>query len=130
MRIGFIGSGNMAVSMIKRFVDQVPGLDLIVSDPVDAALENSRKLGVKTTKNNIDVVKGSDIIFIAVKPREMPKVLDEISQYVEGKSVISIAAGVNIDQLRQKLAGAKVTRIMPNINFAHGESLVAYAKSS
>jgi pyrroline-5-carboxylate reductase len=64
MKIGFIGAGNMAFAMMSGIIAKglVSADDIIASDHLSKALQNvSQKLGVKTTADNTEVVKASDI---------------------------------------------------------------------
>lgn len=56
-------------------------------------LEVSRRIGVKAARNNIDAVKGADVVLISVLPQHMEDVLKEISPHIrEGQKVIDIAS--------------------------------------
>lgn len=61
------------------------------------------KFGISTfggKGSNVEVVKRSDIIVLAVKPVYMNGVLDEIKDYItEDHLVMSIAAGVTIESI-------------------------------
>jgi pyrroline-5-carboxylate reductase len=57
-------------------------------------------LGISVTHFNSDVVSGSDLVFVAVKPHLVPEILREISQLVTQKHIIvSVAAGVTLATL-------------------------------
>ncbi|MCR5944445.1 pyrroline-5-carboxylate reductase, partial [Ochrobactrum sp. XJ1] len=63
-----------------------------------------------------EVAQIADIIFAAVKPGIMIKVLSEITSSLNKDSlVVSIAAGVTLDQLARALGhDRKIIRAMPN----------------
>ena len=70
-KIGFIGCGKMASAIIggvisSKFVDA----DYITASEisVEAAEEKSKKLDIKVVTNNNELVKNSDVIFIATTP--------------------------------------------------------------
>ncbi len=113
--IGFIGGGNMAEALIKGMTFQ--GMkDIFVSEPrEERRRELERTYGVKTTDSNREVAHNCDIFFLAVKPQNMEAVLGEIANAVtEGKTVVSIAAGVTLSYLEQKLGTRQLIRVMPN----------------
>jgi pyrroline-5-carboxylate reductase len=113
--IGFIGGGNMAEALIKGMTSQ--GMrDILVSEPrEERRAELQRVYGVKTTASNEEVVRACDIFFLAVKPQNMEAVLGEITGLVsEGKTVVSIAAGVTLSYLERKLGTKQLIRVMPN----------------
>ncbi len=113
--IGFIGGGNMAEAMIKGMAAK--GLkDIFVSEPRD---ERRRELegayGIRTSASNVEVVTACDIVVLAVKPQKMETVLADISPYVDdGKTIVSIAAGITLSYLESKLKTKKLIRVMPN----------------
>ena len=56
-----------------------------------------QELGISVTHSNVEVVSGSDVVFVAVKPHLVSPVLNEISQHVTDRHIIvSVAAGVTL----------------------------------
>ena len=127
-KIGFIGSGKMASAIIKGLVkNNFAKPDNIIAtqaEPIGVE-EKSKELGIKIILDNKELVKNSDVIFIAVKPNQVLGVLDEISSFVTSdKLIVSIAAGVNVHKLESNLpAGTKVIRVMPNTPALVGEGM-------
>lgn len=113
--IGFIGGGNMAEALI-RGMRAAGAYDISVSDPKDERRSFLEKVyGVRVFSSNVDVVKGCEVIVLAVKPQNIDGVLDEISNSISSeKTVVSIAAGIPIDYLRSKLRTDQIVRVMPN----------------
>lgn len=61
-----------------------------------------QELGIAVTHSNVEVVCGSDVIFVAVKPHLVPPVLNEVSQHITNRHIIvSVAAGVTIATLEE-----------------------------
>ncbi len=126
-KIGFIGAGNMAFALIKSVKKLGPHY-IIASDIDNERLGFVReKTGIETTKDNKEVVKRADIIFIAVKPQSIDGVLDEIKDVSKGKLIVSIAAGVKIERIEKKLKEARVIRVMPNTPCLVGEMAAGFA---
>ena len=116
MRIGFIGAGNMAASLLGGMLGagMVQPCDVIISDKDAAKLKGWKSQGVTVTENNMQVVADSEIIIFAVKPNILPLVLKELDA-PEGKIYISIAAGVTLECLENHLGeNKKIVRTMPN----------------
>ena len=114
MKIGFIGGGNMAESFIAAF--NVPSI--IVSDINEERLKFLKdNYRVETTKDNLEVVKACEIIFLAVKPQVLTSVLKEIAPVLkDSQVVVSMAAGYPIRKMEEILGSDKrIIRIMPNI---------------
>ena len=76
----------------------------------------------------MSVVQNSDIIFLAVKPLVLGKVLAEIKASVKQKKplIVSMVTGVSLDELTKALdPQVKLIRIMPNVNVEIGEGMTA-----
>lgn len=114
-RVGIIGAGKIGGSLLVRLAES-GGFDLAVSDIHPEQLEPYRKYGIGTTSSNRDLAEGSEIVVVAVKPWDVAQVLTEISPAIEGKAVTSVAAGVSIASITEKLPeGTAVLRVMPNV---------------
>lgn len=87
----------------------------------------SAELGICTAKDNCQVVSNSDIVILAVKPNTYSKVLLEIKDCLEERHIlISIAAGISVDFIKQLIGGrCKVVRTMPNTPALVGEGMTA-----
>ena len=55
-----------------------------------------------------------DAVLLAVKPNILLEVIDEVRSAWKDKLVISIAAGIGLDDLSHGLGHSKVARVMPN----------------
>ena len=129
-RIGFIGCGNMGKAMLGAMVksNEIALGDLIVSTKSKASAEKiSDDFEVKTTTDNKEVVRNSDILFLAVKPYFFKEVIEEIKDLVtENTIIISIAAGITIVQIEEWFGkNIKVVRTMPNTPALVGEGMSA-----
>lgn len=124
--IGFIGGGNMAEALVRGLVESGKK-DILVSEPREERrrfLESS--YGVKTTADNLEVVSKCRIFVLAVKPQMMSEVLDVIAPKVTAEhTVVSIAAGVTLAFLRERLKTVKIVRTMPNAGAFVGEGMTA-----
>lgn len=130
MRIGFIGAGNMARAIIGGIVKS--GLasadELIASAPTEATRATvAREFKIRTTPSNVDVVRASDVVVLAVKPGVLADVIDEISdEPFDEKLVVSIAAGKDIHWLEDAFGKEmRIVRTMPNTPALVGEGFTA-----
>lgn len=128
LKIGFIGSGNMAQAIIGGMIDS----NLIIKDNIYATAVSDKtinlvkeKYGVNTSKNNKDVAKKSDIIFLSVKPNIYKTVIDEIKDVVdENKLIVTIAAGQTIENIENMFGKElRIIRTMPNTPALVGEGM-------
>jgi len=125
MKIGFIGTGNMATAMIKGIINSelVGKSDIYVSDINEKQL--SAFDGLNTSTDNNFVVKNSDYIFITVKPQFYDDVLNNITN-AENKIFITVAPGITTKYIKQKLGkNTKIIRTMPNTPALIGEGVTA-----
>jgi pyrroline-5-carboxylate reductase len=117
-RISFIGGGNMARSIIGGLTSQgYSAGNLTASDPsADALSALARDFGVRTTDRNADAVADAQVVILAVKPQVMKTVCLELASHLPPSClVISIAAGIGCDSLRQWLGAERhIVRVMPN----------------
>ena len=122
----------MATALVQGMLKAHVAKDdaIVASDPLAAARTSIQlKTGIAVFRSNLDVVKNSDVLVLAVKPQSMSQVLAELSRAVTAEHlVISIAAGITIDSI---VAGLKqhsrVIRVMPNTPALVGEGVSAYA---
>lgn len=119
MIVSFIGAGKMGEALISGGIasGSLQPENIYLSDVRKESLGCLRsKYNVKISDNNIDAVKVADFIILAVKPQNIDEVLDEIAGYVDGsKTIVSIAAGINIERITQKLhKESQIIRVMPN----------------
>src|SRR5208282_5688912 len=112
---GFIGGGKMAEALIKGITSK-KNKDIFVSDPLEERrLYLEATYGIKAAASNKEIADACSIIILAVKPQNMAVVLDEIAASITGdKTVVSIAAGIPLAFLREKLNTRKLVRVMPN----------------
>ncbi|MEK6891863.1 MAG: pyrroline-5-carboxylate reductase [Nanoarchaeota archaeon] len=120
--ISFIGTGKMAAALISSIYKNRLAKEITASDHNE---ENLRKLkskfDVKTTTDNKEAARNSDVIFLCVKPQVMSMVLNEIKDEIKNQLVVSIAAGIKIKNIELILKNKRVIRVMPNINCLIGE---------
>ncbi len=118
-KIGFIGGGNMATSLITGLTQSGhPPSQIWVSDINQNALNSlAERLGVNITSDNNLVASTCDVIVLAVKPQVMNVVVEPMKSTVQQHLplVISIAAGITQQMLSAFLGQqTAVVRCMPN----------------
>jgi pyrroline-5-carboxylate reductase len=117
-RIAFIGGGNMARSLIGGLLKTgVPAANLRVAEPQPQAREAlGRDFRVATYTDNRLAVEDADVIVLAVKPQVMPAIYNEMRDTLQRNRplLISIAAGVRLDQLERWFGVLPIVRCMPN----------------
>ena len=117
--IAFIGGGNMARSLIGALVRSgMPTERIAVAEP-NAALRQqlADDFDVDVFVDGTDAARAADIVVLAVKPQVMRSVCTSLAPVLATKHplVISIAAGLRIEQIDQWLGGGfPLVRCMPN----------------
>ena len=72
MKLGFIGTGNMAGAIIGGILKKgiVKADDIIGADVLEAGREKVKAAyGIRVTDNNIEVVDNADIMFLSVSKK-------------------------------------------------------------
>jgi pyrroline-5-carboxylate reductase len=118
-KIGFIGGGNMASSLISGLIASGHSpQDLWVSDINPETLKVlADNLKVNTSTNNDDIINAVDVIVLAVKPQILSSVAKNAATSIQRKQnlVVSIAAGISQHSLSQWLGdNIAIVRCMPN----------------
>jgi pyrroline-5-carboxylate reductase len=131
-QVGILGTGNMGEALIHGLLygHLCRPEQIFCSDVRAERLKAIReKYGVKSTLHNMEVVKQSDIVILAVKPQIMKQVVEEIAKYLDlSKLIISIAAGVPLDAIEAcARKDLKLIRVMSNICVSVREGVSAIA---
>ncbi len=131
-QVGILGTGNMGEALIHGLLygHLCRPEQIFCSDVRAERLKAIReKYGVKSTSHNVEVVKQSDIVILAVKPQIMKPVVEEIAKYLDlSKLIISIAAGVPLDAIEAcARKDLKLIRVMSNICVSVREGVSAIA---
>ncbi|MDD1614201.1 MAG: pyrroline-5-carboxylate reductase, partial [Methylococcaceae bacterium] len=118
-KIGFIGGGNMASSMISGLIASGHSPQhLWVSDINPDTLKTlAENLNVNTSASNDEIINAVDVIVLAVKPQVLSSVAKSAAALIQQKKslVVSIAAGISQQSLSQWLgADTAIVRCMPN----------------
>jgi pyrroline-5-carboxylate reductase len=130
-KICFVGGGAMATAMIAGLTKQklIKPENIIASDPYPGQLEKlSSRYQVQTTSNNIEAVKGRDIIVLSIKPQSLDEVSTEIQSHIPARAVVlSIIAGATVAQISRKLHHYRVVRVMPNTPARIGKGMSVWS---
>ena len=134
-RIGFIGTGKMASAIIKGVIDKgfCSKDEIIASNPHEVSRARAEEsLGITVVGSNAEVVRSADVVVLSVKPQQIPEVFSsEKLEFGPDHSLVSIAAGVTIDTLKNHVPDSKIFRVMPNIcstNFV-GTACFSYSEN-
>ncbi len=122
-KIGFIGAGNMAYSLIGGLTATgVCAQNIWVSDPnTDQTGQLAQQFDLHIAQSNSALLQAVDVVILAVKPQQLSVVCQEISSIAQSESplFISIAAGVLCKDIEHWLGcdsghPLALVRCMPN----------------
>jgi pyrroline-5-carboxylate reductase len=121
-KVTIIGTGNIGGAIARGLAQGtvIRISDITCTDRSQALLDKLQVFNpdFRVTRDNIEAVRGADMIIIAVKPWMVESVIDEIKNSLdyERQVVISIAAGVSFDQLTSYLTKLPaLNRTMPPV---------------
>ncbi|MCW8949223.1 MAG: pyrroline-5-carboxylate reductase [Sedimenticola sp.] len=117
--IAFIGSGNMATSLIGGLVaDGYNPKQIIASDPdSEKRADLAARFGILTAEDNLAAIAQADVVVLAVKPQVLEQICLSLAQSIQQTQplVISIAAGIRESDMQHWLGGnVALVRTMPN----------------
>lgn len=129
-RIAIIGAGIMAESMIAGLIanDMVTPQQLVASHPrPDRRTQLQAKHGITVVERNDDAIRDADLILLTIKPQVMHAVMQELAPVLQPQqTVVSIAAGTSVAQLRKGLDHDAIVRVMPNTPAQIGEGMAVW----
>lgn len=112
----FIGAGKMATAiamgMVKSGINPATIRAYDVSEAASGAFRTAT--GAYVCSSMEEALAGADTVILAVKPQYASEALSEAKPFLNGKLLISIAAGLTISFLQTASGLDRVIRVMPN----------------
>ncbi|MFP4029554.1 MAG: pyrroline-5-carboxylate reductase [Candidatus Brocadiia bacterium] len=131
-KIGFIGAGKMAEALAKGIIEAevAPARNVFASDPAAKRREIfSEIIGDNICSDNARLVEEAEVVVLSVKPGKLAVVTEEIAPMVgSDKLIVSIAPGITLTWLNEKLGTARLVRVMPNTPALVGQGASAFAR--
>ena len=86
--------------------------------------------GVKMCANNEEVVEGTEIVVLGMKPQDLLAAVEPLSSvFNPHQIVISLAAGITTQTLKKRMPSCRVARVMPNTPALIQKGVVGYLTS-
>jgi pyrroline-5-carboxylate reductase len=127
VRLGFIGAGVMAESMIAGLLAKgiVTADSMVASHPrPDRRQRLAERFGIDVLETNEEAAERSDLVFLTIKPQVLPQVMGELRGKLRSHQVVvSILAGAPLRALRRGLEHGAIVRVMPNTPAQIGEGM-------
>jgi len=131
--VAVLGAGAMGEILAVGLIRAGWSLDdiVMVARRPERAKEAERLTEIRTILDPVAAMKGQDVVIVAVKPKDVPDLLDQVGESIStDQLVISLAAGVPLAVFEQALPGVPVIRSMPNTPAAVAEGMSAYCGGS
>ena len=133
-KIGFIGMGNMAQALAAGFINAgaIDKKNVYAFAPhQDKLQKNAEKIGFTPVRSLLALPQICDTIIMACKPYQIEGVLKELYSALEGKALISIAAGWDFAKYKTALqTNTRVQFIMPNTPAMVGEGVLLFEETN
>ncbi len=128
LSVAFIGAGKMATA-IAAGLNQCGGAYSCCAYDISPAAGKAftAASGYPVRENMGDALRDAAVVILAVKPQFAAEALQEAAQHLDGKLLISIAAGLTIETLQKDSGTARVIRVMPNTPALAGEGMSCFA---
>lgn len=130
--VGFIGFGNMAQAMARGLLrgGEAPRL-FACAKRWEKLQASAGALGATPCRDAGEVLENTQVLIAAVKPYLIEEVLAPIRDRLEGKLLLSVAAGWDFARFEKILpAGVHHLSAMPNTPVSVGEGVVLLEEES
>lgn len=130
MKLGFIGTGNMASAIMGGIIrnEVIPAEEIIGADLFAPGRERVKsQFGIHVTDSNKEVVQKAEVIILSVKPQFYADVIQDIKDEIkDNQIIITIAPGKTLSWLEERFGKqVKIVRTMPNTPAMVGEGMTA-----
>ena len=132
-KIGFIGCNNMNGAILHGALKSkvIARENVFVYDISPTVIEKVKLLGVNVVGCNQELCEASDIIVLGTKPHHVKEAIEQCGEALEGKALISVAAGLSVEHLKELTKGkTRVLRTMPNTPAMVGEGVTVFCKET
>jgi pyrroline-5-carboxylate reductase len=126
----FIGGGNMGSALIRGLIARgVAPQKISVGEALpERRVALATEFGVRATADNLEAIRGADVVVLAVKPQDMAATVRSFAEVFRQRAplVLSIAAGTRITDISGWCgSGVPVVRAMPNRPALNGAGATA-----
>jgi len=122
LRVGIIGLGNIG-SIMARKLARAEGIEVSASTLSPDKHQDIRAHGVRLLGSNRENAGEAEVLLLAVKPKDVGKVLIETREEVRGKLVISVAAAIPLGLMESIAPETRFIRAMPNVTATVNEAV-------
>jgi len=121
------GAGTMGTAVVRGLLraEAVAPEQIVITARHELSLAPLSKLGVRTSLDNVEAVKGADVVVLCVHPDQVAGVLAELApSLVAPQVIVSVATGIPTSRI-EALTGERlsVVRATPNLAAVVGASI-------
>lgn len=133
MKILILGGGNMGLTYAQSFLrSRIVTADnmMVLCRTYEKANQLSETHEGRFFSDPRLCVPEADLLILAVKPQDSPKLFDEIGDLAQpGQVFLSIMAGVRMAAISKALGAEKIIRAMPNLPAQIGAGVTAFTST-
>ena len=135
MTIAVIGTGNMGSAIVCGLIKSgtCKPEEIVCTAKTEATLNKvrAREGNIRTGRDNAEAAREADIVILAVKPWLVGEVLGEIRPALDRQLLVSVAAGITLDDLARltgRKEGTPLFRVVPNtaVEVLSGVTFIAH----
>jgi len=129
VRIGIIGGGFMGEAFLRGILRAgiASPNDIAIAEIMPARRLQLAEHGVRVTDDVESATIGADVVLLAVKPQDLGHAAGSLQGAMPRDAVlISIAAGVRLEDVRRYSAHRAAVRVMPNLPAAISEGAAVF----
>ena len=132
--LSFVGMGNMAQALAAGFIasGKITGEKIIAYAPNQEKLKkNAGRIGFTPAGSCRDAVLKSDVVIMACKPYQIMQVLEDLGDALNGKALVSVAAGCDFAKYAEVLdPSVRFQFVMPNTPAMVGEGVLLFEEKN
>lgn len=134
LNIAVIGAGTMGEATISGLLtaELVPASRLMAATPrPERRRELAQRWGIATTDDNREAAQWANVVVLAIKPQMRELVLPALNGALQPQDLlISILAGVRMEQLASQTGHTALIRAMPNTPAQIAEGITVWTASA
>ena len=116
MKLGFIGTGKIASSVINGICNSEIKYKQIIVSPRNKKIANNLKKKFKKiiiAKNNQEIVSKSNWIFLSITPKVGEKIINNL-KFKSSQTIVSFISTINLTELKKMIkVKSKIVRAIP-----------------
>lgn len=134
IKVTIIGGGNLGGAIAEGLLASAfcKAENLKITRRKIHLLSNFKEKGVHILDNNVEAIKQADIIILAVKPKTIYSVLEELNPHLNTNQIlVSVVTGATLADLQNKVdKDIPLFRAMPNTAVAIRESMTCLSTNN